>query len=411
MHLTLSLVAATTLLLAAVLGLRRRTQPAVGITVAAFFAGVAAVLGAIPLPEMPTSRAYLAAGVLIAIGLAGTGLFTTASALSRRLYAISPIAAGGGVLLGQILLIVDGALHPLIEPRTGGSCNPQLAMLTGLTLAWPMVGAGVLIGHGRRVLRYIPSTAMQTTLRLSAALFVAALSALAVLAALQLLPATSPGARGVIAASDVVMLCCATLLGLGLVATRLSIPLQPVIEQIRAAVLFHRLRGLEQVLVSAVPSWKQSEVIAQPSLLRERPDAALYARMVVIWDTTRALLSRVPTQVVSAAVDFAHENGSGTSPDRRAALAEASWLAWALRGELGDGPDAAFQVLDPELPPRTGELLAEARLQVEVATQLRHGRLVEPFLRHLLTIEAQHDPQAAGAMRQDLDRQPVIRDS
>ena len=35
MHLTLSLIAATTLLLAAVLGLRRRTQPAVGITVAA----------------------------------------------------------------------------------------------------------------------------------------------------------------------------------------------------------------------------------------------------------------------------------------------------------------------------------------------------------------------------------------
>lgn len=410
MHLTLSLIAAATLLLAAVLGLRRRTQPAVGITVAALFAGVAALLGAVPSPGTPTARAYLAAGILVAIGLAGTGLFTTATALSRRLYAISPIAAGGGVLLGQILLLVDGALLPLVEPRTGGSCYPQLVMLTGLTLVWPMVGTAVLIGHGRRVLRYIPSTAMQTTLRLSAALFVAAFAALAVLAALQLHPAASPVAQGALAASDVVLLCCATLLGLGLVATRLSGPLQPVIEQVRAAVLFLRLRRLEGVLVSAVPSWQQSEAIARPSLLRERPDAALYARMVVIWDTTRALLSGVPTHVVSAAVDFAREHGSGTSPDRRAALAEASWLAWALRGGRGDGPDATFQVLDAEPPPRTGELLAEARLQTEVSTQLRHGRLVEPFLRHLQSTEAEDAAQGSG-IGQEPDRQRVAPDS
>ncbi|MBN9739447.1 MULTISPECIES: DUF6545 domain-containing protein [unclassified Pseudonocardia] len=363
LHLVLSLTAAATLLVAALLGARRCGQPAVGITVAAGCAGVAALLSSVP-AFYPADPVSVTAALVVAVGLAGSGLFTTAAALSRRLRAMSPLAVGGTVLMVQVLLIVDGALASVSRPAAGH--HSQLLLLVLLTALWPLVGAGVLVAIGRRVLRYIGSRPMRAVLRIAALLLGLLTVALIGLAALQLTPASLPGRAHLVMIGDIVVFACASLLGLCLIGTRSRRRLRPWAESMTAALLFWRLGRLEVLLVGAMPRWQRGEAIARPSLWHEQPANALYARMVVIWDTTRALLSSVPPEVVSEAVDLAHRHSSTTSTVGRAALAEATWLGWALRDPHASTP-VAFQVLDQEQPPGAGELLAEARFQLRIS--------------------------------------------
>lgn len=373
LHLGLSVTAGVTLLVAALLGTRRSTQSAVGISIAAGGAGITALLSSV-LPATPAARASTTAAIIVTVGLTGSGLFTTATALSRRLRAVSPLAAGGTVLIVQVLLIVDGALIPLSRSEAA-EYHPQLLLLVTLTALWPLAGAGVLVAIGRRVLRYIGSRPMRAVLRTATALLALLVVTLAGLTLLELTPAPPAGGAHLVMLGDIVLFACASLLGLGLIGTRLRRVLRPQIDSLTAALLFWRLRHLEQLLVDAMPRWQRAEAIARPSLRHEKPVNALYARMVVIWDTTRALLSAVPPEVVAEAVDHAQRQGAMLSTVRRAALAEATWLRWVLRDPHSTTP-VAFHVLGQELPPGAGELFAEARFQLRISELLLRRRPV-----------------------------------
>ncbi|GAA1388847.1 hypothetical protein GCM10009613_26850 [Pseudonocardia kongjuensis] len=372
-HLLLSSVSATALLTAALLGVRNRTRPAVGISVAAFFAGAASLLTALPTPP-PVAREHHAALILIAVGLAGSGLFTTVTAVSRRLRAVSPVAAAGSIVILQLLLISGGALEPL--SRAGAPGRPELTILAFISVLWPTVGAALLIVVGRRLLRYITSRCLRATLRAAAVLAALALAALAVLAALQLPPGWA--APGTVLAADAVLFIALTLLGLGLIGTRLAGPARPLVRALEHTLLYLRLGWWERRLVAAVPEWGRRTAVAPPSPLHGAQEA-LYARLVVIWDVTRTLLSTVPIAVLDASVDFAEAHGPRSSPQRRAALAEAGWLSWALQTPDQGQAAGEFRVLD-DAAPAAGELSREARFQLQIASVLRREpRLQQQF--------------------------------
>ncbi|RZT75488.1 hypothetical protein EV383_6228 [Pseudonocardia sediminis] len=372
------MVTGLTLLVAGGLGLGKRDQAAAGFTIAALCAGGSALLGALHFLA-PSTQGYGAVAMLMLLGGVGSGLFTTAAALSTRLRGASPLAAGGGVLLVQILLLVDGGANPLTRAEGLGS-QLNVALLVLLTLGWVGVGTVLVLHTGRELVRFISSPALGRALSIAGALLGGLIVVGTVLAVVTLAPAQSiPGQTPIALTATALLLLAAAALGTILGGMRLRTTLRPRLLAIEAAVLFWRLARLERRLLNAAPNWAPPAGLSTPTA-RSGAREALYARMVIIWDTTRALLSVTDTDVVDASLDFVERAEPTSGPARRAALAEAGWLHLALSDRAGQGPGERFTVLPHDGGNLTTDLITEAAFQVQVSKVLhRESALLERF--------------------------------
>lgn len=373
------LLAGAALLLAGALGVTNRDQAAVGITVAAFCGGTAAVLAALRL-LLPGASGYTETAILLLLGGVGSGLFTTAVVLSRRLRTASPIAAGGAILLVQALLLTEGGTTPLAgDDGPGGQLN--VALLVVVTLAWASAGTFLAIYACRELVRFIGSRHVRRALH-AAGILLGLADACGVILVVVVAYAhgTSSSSRAAIVETlTATILIVATVLGLILIATRLRTALRPQLITVRASVLFWQLAWLERRLLAAAPHWARPAGLRTPAA-RNGASEALYARMVIIWDTTRALLSVTDADIIDASLDFADHTEPSAPPARRAAVAEAGWLHLALCDGAGHGPGEQFTVLAHDAAGLTTDLVGEAGFQLRVARVLRRENdLLERF--------------------------------
>ncbi|NIB32603.1 hypothetical protein HBB16_13940 [Pseudonocardia sp. MCCB 268] len=207
----------------------------------------------------------IAAGVIVMLGPAGTGLFTTVAAQSRRLRAVSPSPPGSSRPRPA-----DPADRPT-EPAPTLTSRPSRRpgyrswpYWPALTLAWPLVQRR-RSGRGRRVLPPIrhPSCAgssvpQQHCLRSARRPHRGWPSSGSLESPARPWRPRRPRRRSPVPGS-------ATLLGLGLIATWLRVSLPARWSDLTAAALFVRLGWLEQLLTAAAPSWKRLDVLQQPT--------------------------------------------------------------------------------------------------------------------------------------------------
>ena len=363
----LPLIAAAVLTAAGALGLWKRPRSALGISAAALCGAAAAGLSALP-THAPPDQFWSRAAILVLVAGVGSGLFLTATTLSRNLQAVSPVAISGTVLLVQILLLGEMERTPSGAP---GSTTATVTLHV-LTLCWAVAPA-LLVAHiARGRFPFIESALVRAVLRIAAWILPVLVGSATVLVLVVLAPGLAVSGHSLSAEiARTVLLASATVLGLCLTVTRLRRRLLPVVQWARAAVLCQQLSRFEQDLVTVVPMWARPDVVAQPTVLRN-PSAALYARLVVIWDTTRALLSSTDPRIVDAGFDFADAVEPRSPHGRRTAIAEASWLSQALGARPGTAPEEQFTVLPEPAEVPAVDMVAEAQFLREVAQILRH---------------------------------------